>query len=155
MAKKIQTQSQGMVDISGKAVTARIAIASGSITMSAKAFKILKTTGSPKGDVFATAKVAAVMAAKSTPAIIPFCHPLMLNKVNIIFESLPKISMITVMAQVKSDGKTGVEMEALTAVSAACLTVYDMMKWADPAMVISDIKLLEKRGGKSGDYQRG
>lgn len=133
--------------------SARMAVASGTIKMSPKAFKILITTGSPKGDVFATAKVAAVMAAKSTPGIIPFCHPLILNKVNIVFESSPKISMITVIAQVKSEGKTGVEMEALTAVSAGCLTIYDMMKWADPAMIISDIKLLEKRGGKNGDYQ--
>ncbi|MCC6758149.1 MAG: cyclic pyranopterin monophosphate synthase MoaC [Candidatus Omnitrophica bacterium] len=145
-------QSAGMVDISEKNVTSRLASASGAIRMSREAFKILLSKGSPKGDVLETAKVAGIMAAKNTPAIIPLCHPILLNKVNITFESNAKTSMITVIAQVKSDGKTGVEMEALTAVSAACLTVYDMMKWADKTMVIGDIKLLEKRGGKSGDY---
>lgn len=146
--------SAGMVDISEKNVTSRLACASGAIRMSREAFKILMSKGSPKGDVLETAKVAGIMAAKNTPAIIPLCHPILLNKVNITFESNAKTSMITVIAQVKSDGKTGVEMEALTAVSAACLTVYDMMKWADKTMVIGDIKLLEKRGGKSGDYLR-
>lgn len=142
-----------MVDISEKNITVRLAIASGTIRLSKDAFKILKFSGSPKGDVLETAKVAGIMAAKNTPAIIPLCHPLLLNKVNITFESNTKTSMITVIAEVKSDGKTGVEMEALTAVSAACLTIYDMMKWADKAMVIGDIKLVEKRGGKSGDYK--
>lgn len=151
MGKK---QTEGMVDISEKNVTSRLASASGSITMSKEAFKILLSKGSPKGDVLETAKVAGIMAAKNTPVMIPLCHPILLNKVNITFESRVKTSMITVIAQVKSDGKTGVEMEALTAVSAACLTIYDMMKWADKAMVIGDIKLLEKRGGKSGDYLR-
>lgn len=143
-----------MIDISKKSVTSRVAIASGAIKMSPKSFKILNSSGSPKGDVFETAKVAAIMAAKSTPAIIPLCHPLILNKVNITFETREKTSMIIVVAEVKSDGRTGVEMEALTAVSVGCLTIYDMMKWADKEMVISDIKLLEKRGGKSGDYAR-
>lgn len=141
-----------MVDISEKNVTARVAMAGAQIVMSKEAFKILRSQGSPKGDVFATAKVAGIMAAKNTPAIIPLCHPLVLNKVNITFKSQAKSSMIAVIAEVKSDGKTGVEMEALTAASAACLTIYDMMKWADKSMVIGEIKLLEKRGGKSGDY---
>ncbi len=154
MAKKILEQSLGMVDISSKNVTSRSATAIGTITLSPKAFKILNTSGSPKGDVFETAKVAAIMAAKSTPAIIPLCHPLILNKVNIRFETCTKTFMISVIAQVKSDGKTGVEMEALTAVTAGCLTIYDMMKWADKEMVIGDIKLLEKTGGQSGDYKR-
>lgn len=147
-------QKTGMVDISEKNVTARLAVASAAIRMRREAFKTLLSKGSPKGDVLETAKVAGIMAAKNTPAIIPLCHPLLLNKVNISFETHVKTSMITVIAQVKSDGKTGVEMEALTAVSAACLTIYDMMKWADKAMVIGDIKLLEKRGGKSGDFVR-
>jgi cyclic pyranopterin phosphate synthase len=149
----LKKSTAGMVDISEKNITVRLAIASGTIRLSKDAFKILKFSGSPKGDVLETAKVAGIMAAKNTPAIIPLCHPLLLNKVNITFESNTKTSMITVIAEVKSDGKTGVEMEALTAVSAACLTIYDMMKWADKAMVIGDIKLVEKRGGKSGDYK--
>ncbi len=152
--KKNKAISQGMVDISLKCVTSRRAKACATITMSKKAFGILVSRGSPKGDVFETAKVAAVMAAKSTPSIIPLCHPLCLNKVNIAFETFPKLSMITVACEVKSDGKTGVEMEALTAVSVGCLTIYDMMKWADQAMVIGEIKLLEKSGGQSGDYKR-
>ena len=147
-------KSSGMVDISEKNVTQRSAIASGNIVLSKQAFAVLMSTGSPKGNVFETAKVAGIMAAKSTPAIIPLCHPLILNKVNIDFKTDKKTSMITVIAQIKSEGKTGVEMEALTAVSAAVLTIYDMMKWADKSMVISEIKLLEKRGGKSGDYKR-
>lgn len=154
MRKESLKQSLGMVDISAKNITSRSATAVGTIKLSSKAFKILMTTGSPKGDVFETAKVAAVMAAKSTPSIIPLCHPLCLNKVNIAFETFPKLSMITVTCEVNSDGKTGVEMEALTAVSAGCLTIYDMMKWADQAMVIGEIKLLEKSGGQSGDYKR-
>ncbi|MCB9771249.1 MAG: cyclic pyranopterin monophosphate synthase MoaC [Candidatus Omnitrophica bacterium] len=152
MKVKVIKKSDGMVDISGKSVTARMSIATGTIRLSKKAFGILLSAGSPKGDVFETAKVAAIMAAKATPSIIPLCHPLVLNKVNIGFESHLKSSMITVIAKVKSDGKTGVEMEALTAVSAACLTIYDMMKWADKTMVISDIQVIEKRGGKSGDF---
>ena len=154
MNKRLRERSAGMVDISGKGVTARLAVASGSIVMSKKAFTLLLSSGSPKGDVFETAKVAAILAAKSTPAIIPLCHPLILNKVNIAFETDEKIPMITVIAEIRSEGKTGVEMEALTAVAAAVLTIYDMMKWADKAMVICDIKLLEKRGGKSGDFKR-
>lgn len=154
MTKKSLKQSLGMVDISAKNITSRSATAVGTIKLSSKAFKILMTTGSAKGDVFETAKVAAIMAAKSTPAIIPLCHPIILNKVNIRFETSVKTSMISVIAEVASDGKTGVEMEALTAVSAGCLTVYDMMKSADKEMVIGDIKLLEKTGGQSGDYKR-
>ncbi len=154
MTKESLKQSLGMVDISAKNITSRSATAVGMIKLAPKAFKILMTTGSPKGDVFETAKVAAIMAAKSTPALIPLCHPLILNKVNIRFETFTKTSMISVIAQVASDGKTGVEMEALTAVSAGCLTIYDMMKWADKEMVIGDIKLLEKTGGQSGDYKR-
>lgn len=154
MAKKKLQGPSGMVDISNKSITARSALASATIKMSAGAFKILMTSGSPKGDVFETAKVAAIIAAKSTPAIIPLCHPLLLNKVNIRFETDKKTSMISVIAEVKSDGKTGVEMEALAAVSVGCLTIYDMMKWADKNMVIGKIKLLEKSGGQSGDYKR-
>ncbi len=154
MPIKVIKTTAGMVDISDKNVTQRTAIACGTITLSKQAFSVLMKTGSPKGNVFETAKVAGIMAAKSTPAIIPLCHPLVLNKVNIDFKTDKKTSMITVIAEIKSEGKTGVEMEALTAVSAALLTIYDMMKWADKAMVISEIKLLEKHGGKSGDFKR-
>ncbi len=143
----------GMVDISDKAVTSRVAVACSTIRLGKQAFSILMSQGSPKGDVFETARVAGIMAAKGTSQIIPLCHPLSLNKVNITFENEKKNSMITLTAEVKSEGKTGVEMEALTAVSVAALTIYDMMKWADKGMVISDIKLLEKRGGKSGDFK--
>lgn len=145
--------SAGMVDISDKLVTSRVAVACATIRLRKAAFSVLMSQGSPKGDVFETARIAGIMAAKETPRIIPLCHPLSLNKVNITFENEKKNSMITITAEVKSEGKTGVEMEALTAASVAALTIYDMMKWADKGMVISDIRLLEKRGGKSGDFK--
>lgn len=143
-----------MVDIGHKAITARTAVARGEIMMSRTAFKALLSKGSPKGDVLTTARVAGIMAAKSAPAIIPLCHPLLLSKVEVNIAPDPKGSRVVVTAEVRCDGKTGVEMEALSAVSAALLTVYDMMKWADPTMVISEVKLIEKRGGKSGDFKR-
>ncbi len=143
-----------MVDISHKDATKRVAIACGSITLSLPAFKALINKASPKGDVLETAKVAAIMAAKQTPAIIPLCHPLLLSKVHVHFEINQNKRTVTAIAEVLCQGQTGVEMEALTAVSAACLTIYDMMKWADKTMVISGIKLLKKTGGKSGDFKR-
>ncbi len=143
-----------MVDVGGKNITKRVAIASSQITMSPDAFAALMEDASPKGDVLETAKVAGIMAAKATPQMIPMCHPLGLNKVNITFEIDKKVFMITSIAEVSCNGRTGVEMEALTAASVAALTIYDMMKWADKSMVISDIKLLEKTGGKSGDFKR-
>jgi len=149
-----KNKCDGMVDISGKDPSLRSAVAEGHIQMSKKVFQILMSEGSPKGDVFATAKTAGIMAAKSTPSIIPLCHPLMLSKVNVEFEPQAKTSRVVVRAEVKCEGKTGVEMEALTAVSAALLTIYDMMKWAEQSMMICDVRLLEKRGGKS-DYSRG
>jgi len=143
-----------MVDISQKEITERVAIASSTIEMSAKSFKSLMDGGSSKGDVLETAKVAGIMAAKSTPAIIPLCHPLALSKVKVTFDTDKKNSAITSTAEVKCLGRTGVEMEALCAASTASLTIYDMMKWADRAMVISETKLLKKTGGKSGPYKR-
>ena len=143
-----------MVDTSQKPVTKRSAIASAKIRLTSHAFKKFLEGGSPKGNVLETAKVAGIMAAKATSQIIPLCHPLELNKVNITFEIQNQHSMITVLAEVNSWGRTGVEMEALTAASAAALTIYDMMKWADKAMVIEDIKLLAKSGGQSGDFKR-
>jgi cyclic pyranopterin monophosphate synthase len=147
-------QSLGMVDTSRKPVSKRTAVAEATIKLSPAAFQEFITGGSPKGNVLETAKVAGIMAAKATPQIIPLCHPLELNKVNMTFEiDRPRFS-ITVQAEVNCWGRTGVEMEALTAVSAAALTIYDMMKWADKSMVIGEIKLLAKSGGQSGAYLR-
>lgn len=139
-----------MIDISHKKITKRTAAASCQIQMSKAAFAILLKKGSPKGDVFETAKVAGIMAAKSTPSIIPMCHPLELNKVNLQFVPVSKTSSVLVKSQVVCLGRTGVEMEALTAVCAAALTIYDMMKWTDKGMIISDVKLLYKTGGTGG-----
>ena len=147
-------QKGGMVDVSDKDITKRVAIATATITMNASAFKALMGKGSPKGDVFETAKVAGIMAAKSTPQIIPLCHPLQLSKVSVNFDVDKKKRSINIQSEVIYLGKTGVEMEALTAVCAAALTIYDMMKWADKGMVISSVKLLFKTGGKSGEYKR-
>ncbi|MDO8675220.1 MAG: cyclic pyranopterin monophosphate synthase MoaC [Candidatus Omnitrophota bacterium] len=145
----------GMVDISSKDVTVRRAVAQGVITLSPAAFKALITGRSPKGDVLETARIAGIMAAKSTPALIPLCHPLVLEKIKV--ECLPQKSKhaVLVTAEVLCSGKTGVEMEALAAVSVACLTIYDMMKWAGQDMVISGIRLMHKSGGKSGNFDRG
>ncbi|VAW11748.1 Cyclic pyranopterin monophosphate synthase accessory protein [hydrothermal vent metagenome] len=147
------THKNGMVDISDKDVTKRTAVAFGKITLSDSAFEKLVSEKSPKGNVLETAKIAGIMGAKQTPSIIPMCHPLLLNKVKVDFVLSKEDSSVKVTAQVVCKGKTGVEMEALTAVSTACLTIYDMMKWADKGMIISDVKLLEKTGGKSGDYK--
>ena len=146
--KKLK-QSLGMVDVGYKPRTRREAAASATIHLGKKAFNLFMKEGSPKGNVLETARVAAIMAAKATPQIIPMCHPLELNKVNITFEIDKKNFMITVVALVNYDGRTGVEMEALTAVAAGALTIYDMMKWADKGMTIENIQLLQKSGGKS------
>jgi len=143
-----------MVDISAKQPTKRVAIASGKIKMSKAAFDALIKGKSPKGDVLGTAKVAGIMAAKNTPTIIPMCHPLELSKVSVSFKPDKSKSTIIVTSEVSCLGRTGVEMEALTAVSVAALTIYDMMKWADKTMIISDVKLLLKSGGKSGVFKR-
>lgn len=143
-----------MVDISHKEVTKRTALASARITLSPAAFRKLRKEGSPKGNVFETARVAGIMAAKSTPGIVPLCHPLQLSKAQIRFDIDEKRYSITTTAEVVCLGQTGVEMEALTAVAAASLTIYDMMKWADQSMVISDIKLLKKTSGRSGNFER-
>lgn len=145
----------GMVDITAKEITFRTAMASATVTMSAKAFKAFMNEGSPKGNVLETARIAGIMAAKNTPAIIPMCHPLELGKANITFRTDLKKFSITIVSEIVYVGKTGVEMEALTAVCAAALTIYDMMKWADKGILISGVKLLKKTGGKSGDYERG
>ena len=144
----------GMVDISDKAVTKRRAVATASVMFDQKAFALFLKQGSPKGNVFETAKIAGIMAAKSTPSIIPLCHPLPLDKVNVDLEVVQSKRAVVVKAEVVSTGKTGVEMEALAAVCAACLTIYDMMKWSGQTMTISEVKLLHKSGGKSGIFER-
>ena len=145
---------QGMVDVSKKKVTKRVAVAVSEIKMSKKAFRALVEGASPKGDVLKTAKIAGIMAAKSTPHLIPLCHPLELSQVAVDFKMDKRRLVVAVMAEVKCLGRTGVEMEALVAASTAALTIYDMLKWCDKGMVIREVKLLSKRGGKSGDYHR-
>ena len=139
-----------MVDVSAKADTAREAVAEGRITMSAEALDAVRAGNIKKGDVLGTARIAGIMAAKKTSELIPLCHPLMLSKIAIAFEF--EDHGIRAEARVRLNGPTGVEMEALTAVSVALLTLYDMAKALDKSMVISDIPLLSKTGGKSGDW---
>jgi len=139
-----------MVDVSAKANTAREAVAEGRITMSAEALEAVHAGNIKKGDVLGTARIAGIMAAKKTSELIPLCHPLMLSKIAIAFEF--EDHGIRAEARVRLNGPTGVEMEALTAVSIALLTLYDMAKALDKSMVISDIRLLPKTGGKSGDW---
>ena len=147
------TDKKGMVDVGGKRLTRRMARASAQVVLGQKIFACFKTEGSPKGDVLAAARMAGVLAAKSTPQWIPFCHPLLLDKIDIGFDIDPKAYKITVVSEVACRGRTGVEMEALSAVSVAALTIYDMMKWAGKGITICDVQLLKKTGGKSGDYQ--
>ena len=139
-----------MVDISAKAATIREAIAEGRITMSADALSAIKEGVVKKGDVLATARIAGIMAAKKTSDLIPLCHPLMLSKVTIDFEFENDGIRITTLSRLT--GQTGVEMEAMTAATVALLTIYDMAKALDKAMVIGDVRLLSKSGGKSGDW---
>ncbi|NVE93974.1 cyclic pyranopterin monophosphate synthase MoaC [Altererythrobacter lutimaris] len=140
-----------MVDVGAKAETPRKAVAGGLITMSAEALEAIKAGDTPKGDVLGTARIAGIMAAKRTHELIPLCHPLGLDAVNVdlAFEE----SGVRVNATASLTGKTGVEMEALVAASTALLTVYDMAKALDKGMVISDVRLLEKQGGKSGHWK--
>lgn len=141
-----------MVDVSEKAVTHRIAVAAGSIHMQPETLALIQEGKMKKGDVLAVAQVAGVMAAKRTSDIIPMCHPLMLTGIDIHFDIDEEKSVIHIRAAVKTTGQTGVEMEALQAVSAAALTIYDMCKAVDRAMRITDIRVIEKDGGKSGHF---
>lgn len=143
-----------MVDVSNKTATVRRAVAEGRITMNAAAFAAVRDASGPKGEVRSVAEIAGVMAAKRTADLIPLCHPLALSKVEVRVDPLSDESGFVVRATVKTSGPTGVEMEALTAASVACLTLYDMTKALDKTMVIGEICLLEKTGGKSGDYAR-
>jgi len=140
-----------MVDVSGKPETARVAIAAGLVRMSAETRALALSGGVGKGDVVAVAEVAGVMAAKKTAELIPLCHPLALSQIEVRVEAADQ--GLTVTARVASTGPTGVEMEALTAVSVACLTLYDMLKAAERGMVIEAVRLLEKTGGASGDWR--
>lgn len=143
-----------MVDVSDKPVTLREAVAAGSVIMKKNTLRIIRENKMAKGDVLGTARIAGIMAAKKTSGIIPMCHPLAISSVSVDFELDNKKNRINILSMVKSTGQTGVEMEAIAAVSVAALTVYDMCKSVDKEMVISDIRLLEKRGGKSGPYRR-
>lgn len=141
-----------MVDVGDKAVTRRRAVASGRIAMSAEAATAIRTGAVKKGDVLAVARIAGIMAAKRTHELIPLCHPLMITKASVDFAPSDQPSGIRVEATVAVTGQTGVEMEALTAVSVACLTIYDMLKAVDREMSFSGVRLLEKHGGKSGSF---
>ncbi len=140
-----------MVDVSSKEVTTRSATAKGRVIASADTITIIRDGTAKKGDVLATARIAGIMAAKKTSDLIPLCHPLMISKVSVNFTL--SAGHIDVEATVKVEGKTGVEMEALTACSIACLTIYDMLKAVDRGMQITNVRLVEKSGGKSGLYQ--
>ncbi len=141
-----------MVDVSGKASTAREAIAKGAVFMAPATLKMIKQGGVKKGDVLAVAQLAGIMAAKRTPDMVPLCHPLALSSVKVELSCDAKTNAVNITAICKVTGATGVEMEALTAVSAAALTVYDMCKAVDRGMRISDIRLVKKSGGKSGTF---
>jgi cyclic pyranopterin phosphate synthase len=143
-----------MVDVSAKDVTSRTARAEGFVSMAPATLDLILSGNAPKGDVLATARIAGIMAAKRTHELIPLCHPLPLSEVTVEFEPSRDPPGIRVEAAAKVDGKTGVEMEALTAVSIACLTIYDMAKAVDRAMSFSGIRLMEKTGGRSGPFKR-
>jgi cyclic pyranopterin phosphate synthase len=142
-----------MVDVSNKAVTLREATASGLVVMEPGTLALIMEGKAPKGDVLAAARIAGIMAAKRTHELVPLCHPLAISKIAVEFAPVEGQSAIAVTAIVAVEGKTGVEMEALTAVAVACLTLYDMVKAADRGLRITDIRLIAKSGGRSGDYR--
>jgi len=142
-----------MVDVSEKQVTTRIAVAAGRVSMLPETLQLIQSGMAKKGDVIATARIAGILAAKRTHELIPLCHPLAISKITVDLDINAPDNAVDVTASVKVEGKTGVEMEALTAVSVACLTVYDMVKAVDRGITISDVKLIEKQGGKSGHFK--
>ena len=144
-----------MVDVSAKRVTEREAVASGRILMNAATLALVTEGRAPKGDVIAAARIAGIMAAKQAHNLIPLCHPLMVTKLAVEITPITEQNAIEVVATVGVDGKTGVEMEALTAVAVACLTLYDMLKAADRSMRITDVRLIAKSGGRSGHLPSG
>jgi len=143
-----------MVDVSDKPVTTRRAVAEARLRMSQTAFDAILNGQGPKGDARQTAELAGIMGAKRTADLIPLCHPLPISKVTVAIDPVPGETAFRIRAEVRTDGKTGVEMEALTAASIAALTLYDMTKAIDKAMVIEAVELVEKSGGRSGDYRR-
>jgi len=142
-----------MVDVSAKTATERVAIAEGRVVMNAKTLDLVLSGDAKKGDVLGAARIAGIMAAKKTHELIPLCHPLALSKVEVDITPDRKLAGLIVRATCKLTGQTGVEMEALTAVSVACLTIYDMVKAVERGMRLEGIRLIEKRGGKSGTYR--
>lgn len=146
------TGAANMVDVGDKTETVRLATAEGFVRMLPETLELIQTGNAAKGDVIGTARIAGIMAAKKTHELIPLCHPLLLSKISVDVEADETLPGLHVTATVKLTGKTGVEMEALTAVSVACLTIYDMAKAVDKAMTIQNIRLLQKSGGKSGDW---
>jgi cyclic pyranopterin monophosphate synthase len=141
-----------MVDVGDKAETRRTAVAEGRVAMAAETLRLIEAGNLKKGDVFGAARIAGIMAAKRTSDLVPLCHPLMLEKIDVAIEADPALPGLRVTATVRLNGKTGVEMEALTAASVACLTIYDMAKAVDRGMTITGVRVLEKSGGRSGDW---
>jgi len=139
-----------MIDVGEKSVTARQATAMGRVVMQASTFELVKTGNLPKGDALVTARIAGIMGAKETPRLIPMCHPLLIDSIAIEFSLDEKASAVEITATVKGSGRTGFEMEALTAVTISALTIYDMCKAVDPAIHLENIRLITKSGGKSG-----
>jgi cyclic pyranopterin phosphate synthase len=144
-----------MVDVGAKAETERTAVAEGTVTMRPETLRMIMAGDATKGDVLGTARIAGIMAAKRTHELIPLCHPLLLTRVSVEISPDESLPGLRVTATARVTGKTGVEMEALTAASVACLTIYDMAKAVDRGMVLGGIRLVEKSGGKSGDYKAG
>jgi cyclic pyranopterin phosphate synthase len=144
-----------MVDVGDKAVTERIAVAEGAVVMAPETLDAIRAGDAKKGDVIGTARIAGIMAAKRTAELIPLCHPLALTKVAVEIDAVDDLPGLRVRATAKVSGQTGVEMEALTAVSVACLTIYDMAKALDRGMTITGIHLVEKSGGRSGTWRKG
>ncbi|MCC5797108.1 MAG: cyclic pyranopterin monophosphate synthase MoaC [Methylophaga sp.] len=143
-----------MVDVGGKAVTQRLAVAEGTISMLPVTLQLIEQGGHKKGDVLGIARIAGIMAAKKTADLIPLCHPLALTKVSVEFQTCTENSSVYCRVEVATNGQTGVEMEALTAVQVVLLTIYDMCKAVDRGMTMTDIRLVEKAGGKSGHWRR-
>ncbi len=143
-----------MVDVNEKSVTKRTALAAGRVLVNKETFELIRSGGMKKGDVLTVAQIAGVMGAKRTPDVIPMCHPILIDGINLELSLDEERCSVEIQATVSCSGRTGVEMEALTAVSVACLTVYDMCKAVQKDMIISDIRLLKKTGGVHGDFER-
>ena len=150
-----RTGAANMVDVGDKAVTERVAVAEGAVVMAPETLEAIRAGDAKKGDVIGTARIAGIMAAKRTSELIPLCHPLALTKVAVEIDAVDDLPGLRVRATAKVSGRTGVEMEALTAVSVACLTIYDMAKALDRGMAITGIHLVEKSGGRSGTWRKG